>query len=73
MGILYDVYKITEGYVMNGAITPSEFEERMLTIRETSRTENECLYRMHGVVIELLVDLGYEDGADIYEETVMER
>ena len=57
---------------MNDAISPEEFEERLLTIRETAK-RTEVQYQMHCLVVDLLVELGYEDGADIYAETVIER
>ena len=67
MGLLYDVCNI------ENAIPPDELEERLLTIRETARTKVERKYQMHTLVIELLTDLGYEVGAEIYAETVIER
>lgn len=55
------------------AITPDEFEERLLTISETASTDRECRCEMHLLVVELLTALGYDAGADIYAEAVIER
>lgn len=75
MGVLYEIYKdLQEARFMNdNIITPSELEERLLTIQETTKTKSERIYQMHQLVIELLTDLGYEDGADIYAENVQDN
>ena len=54
---------------MESAITPEEFEERMLTITETTRTRAERVYEMKKLVVELLIDLGYGDGAEIFADS----
>ena len=66
MGVLYDIYKELN---MESAITPEEFEERMLTITETTRTRAERVYEMKKLVVELLIDLGYGDGAEIFADS----
>ena len=55
---------------MNDVITPDEFEERLITIRETARTETRCIYQMCDLVIELLSALGYEDGAEVFSDAI---
>lgn len=67
MGVLYDVYR-----ELQNAMTPAEFEERVLTIRETAKTKSERIEEMQNLIIDLLTELGYEDGADIFAETVNE-
>ena len=73
MGLLYEICQKVGCESMDNAMTATEFEERLLTIRETARSDMDCLFQMHCLVIELLGDLGYEDGADVYAETVIER
>ena len=58
---------------MNDAMTPDEFEERLLTIRETVNPKSERIYQMHMLVVDLLIELGYEVGAEIYADDVIER
>ena len=71
MGILFEVCKaLREGRKMNDVITPEEFEERLITIRETSNTDERCLYQMSTLIVELLSDLGYEDGAEVFDDIV---
>ena len=74
MGVLYEVCKgLNEVQNMDEIMTPEEFEEQMLTIAETVRMESERRHKMHNLVIDLLTELGYEVGAEIYAETVIER
>lgn len=71
MGILLEICKaLREGSSMNDVITPEEFEERLITIRETSNTDARCLYQMSNLIVEVLSDLGYEDGAEVFADVV---